>query len=154
MLSRKNVPLRLCRWINLQYKWWDKLNMCSLDYLLILRSIRWLIYMLSTYQNVMECYWVGIGQRNSVDTSLPIGHICWYQRKARIITLGLTGKDTWNTVTDLEAINESVMFTNSVLGNYFLDSFFGNAKSEMSPFAELNTQSELFHCTLTDAEKD
>ena len=57
-------------------------------------------------------------------------------------------------VTDLEAINEPVMFKKFVLGNYFLDSFFGSEKFEMSPFAESNTHSELFHCTFTHAEKD
>jgi len=58
-----------------------------------------------------------------------------------------------HTVTDLEAVNELVMFTNSVLGNYFLDSFFGDITPELSPFAETKTQSEPFHCTVNDEEK-
>lgn len=59
-----------------------------------------------------------------------------------------------HTMIELEATNELAMFTNSILENYFLDSFFGGISPETSPFADINTQSELLHCTLTDELKD
>jgi len=51
-------------------------------------------------------------------------------------------------VTNLEAPNEPVMFTNSILGNYFIDVNFGEVSFEKSPFLEINNQSELPHRTL------
>ena len=42
-------------------------------------------------------------------------------------------------VTDLEGTNELMMFTNSILGNYFLDAHFGEVPPEISPFKEINT---------------
>jgi len=44
-------------------------------------------------------------------------------------------------VIDLEAPNEPVMFTNSILGNYFADAKFGEVTQEKSPFVETNNQS-------------
>jgi len=57
-------------------------------------------------------------------------------------------------VTYLEVVNEPPMFTKSVLGNHFLDSFFRDVKSERSPFMEASIQSKLFHYTLTKEEQD
>lgn len=51
---------------------------------------------------------------------------------------------------NLEAKNEPVIFANSILGNYFLDTFFRVVSPEKSPFSDENAQSELFHYTLTD----
>jgi len=52
-------------------------------------------------------------------------------------------------VTYLEAKNEPVMFTNSILGNYPFEVDFGELPLEESPLAEINVQLELLHCTLT-----
>jgi hypothetical protein len=37
-------------------------------------------------------------------------------------------------MTDIDGENEPVMFSNSILGNYCVDSFFGNFIQESSPF--------------------
>ena len=47
-----------------------------------------------------------------------------------------------HTVTNLEAPNKPVMFTNSILGNYFFYAYFGEVASKKSLFAEL------LHCTM------
>ena len=41
-------------------------------------------------------------------------------------------------VTDLNDPNESIMFSNSILKNFFFDTFFGELHVELSPFAESN----------------
>jgi hypothetical protein len=51
------------------------------------------------------------------------------------------------TVTNLNDGNEPVMFSNSMLGNFHFDTFFGELEVELSPFANSNTQSILLHCT-------
>ena len=50
-------------------------------------------------------------------------------------------------VTNLNDANESVMFSNSILDNFFLNTFFGELEDELSPFTDLDTQFELLHST-------
>ena len=52
-----------------------------------------------------------------------------------------------HTVTDLNDTNELVMFFNSILGNFFFDTFFGELEAELSPFMNLEKLSELLHKT-------
>ena len=52
-----------------------------------------------------------------------------------------------HTVTDLNDPNESIMFYNSILGNFFFDTFFGELEAEISPFGNSNEQSKLLHTT-------
>jgi hypothetical protein len=39
-------------------------------------------------------------------------------------------------VTDLNDPNEPVMFSNSILSNFFFDTFFGELEDELSPFID------------------
>ena len=52
-----------------------------------------------------------------------------------------------HTVTDLNDPNEPVMFSNSILGNFCFETFFGEMEAELSPYANSNEQYELFHTT-------
>ena len=50
-------------------------------------------------------------------------------------------------VTNLNDVNELVMFSNFVLGNFYFDTFFGELDVELFMFVNSDTQSELLHCT-------
>lgn len=50
-------------------------------------------------------------------------------------------------VTDLNDGNESVMFSNFILGNFFFDTFFGELDAKISPLMKSNMQIELLNCT-------
>ena len=52
-----------------------------------------------------------------------------------------------HTVTDLNDPNELVMLSNSILGNFCFDTFFGELEAELSPFMNSNEQSKLLHTT-------
>ena len=52
-----------------------------------------------------------------------------------------------HTVTDLNDPNEPVMFSNSTLGNFYFDTFFGELEAEISLYMNSNEQSELLHTT-------
>jgi hypothetical protein len=51
-----------------------------------------------------------------------------------------------HTVTDLNDPNEPIIFSNSTLGNFCINSFFGNFPVESSPFIELGLHYEILHC--------
>jgi hypothetical protein len=46
-----------------------------------------------------------------------------------------------------------VMFSNSILGNYCVDSFFGNFIAESSPFTDSSMQSEVVNFSQTNSSK-
>ena len=50
-------------------------------------------------------------------------------------------------VIDLNDTDEPVMFSNPILGNLCFDTLSGEIDVELSPFANLDTQYELLHCT-------
>ena len=50
-----------------------------------------------------------------------------------------------HTVTDLNDLNEMVIFSRSILGNFFFETFFGEFKDEISPLVDSYKQSELLH---------
>ena len=50
-------------------------------------------------------------------------------------------------LTDLNDMNESIMISNSILGNFYFDAFFGELEAELSPLANSNKQYELLHTT-------
>ena len=50
-------------------------------------------------------------------------------------------------VTDFNDPNELVMFSNSILGSFCFDTFFGEMEVELSPFANSNQKYELLHTT-------
>ena len=50
-------------------------------------------------------------------------------------------------VTNLNDPNELVMISNSILGNFCFDTFFGELEVELSPYMNSNKQSELLHTT-------
>jgi hypothetical protein len=52
-----------------------------------------------------------------------------------------------HTVTNLNDTNNPVMFSNSILGNFCFDTFFGKLEVELSPFANSDKQYELLHAT-------
>lgn len=62
-------------------------------------------------------------------------------------------------VTSLNDMNEIVMFSISILGNFFFDTLFGELESYLSSFADSDMQYELLHsthiaetnCTLVDS---
>lgn len=56
-------------------------------------------------------------------------------------------------VTELEAPNEPILFINSILGNYFLDTFFGDFPAKASLISD-NTILELLFCTHEPAPRD
>ena len=49
--------------------------------------------------------------------------------------------------TDLNYPNELVMFSNSILGNFFFETFFEELEVEKYTYADSNEQSELLHKT-------
>ena len=48
-------------------------------------------------------------------------------------------------VTDLNDLNESVMFSRSILGNFYFDTFFEELEARLSPLANSDRQSEFLH---------
>ena len=52
-----------------------------------------------------------------------------------------------HTVTDLNNMNEPIMFTNSILRTSSFDTFFGELEVKLSPLANLDKQFELLHTT-------
>ena len=64
-----------------------------------------------------------------------------------------------HTITNVNDPNKSVMFSNSILGNIFFDTFFGEMEGELSPLADLDKQSKILHliriskqkCTIVDS---
>ena len=52
-----------------------------------------------------------------------------------------------HTVTDLNDLNEPVMFSKSILGNFYFDTFFAELEEELSPLADSDMQSELLYST-------
>ena len=51
------------------------------------------------------------------------------------------------TITELDDSNEPVLFTDTIMGNYMADSFFGNFEAETSPIQNSVQLSEVFHFT-------
>jgi hypothetical protein len=54
------------------------------------------------------------------------------------------------TMTDIDGENEPILFSNSILGNYCVDSYFGNFVAEISPFIDSFVQSEVVNFSQTD----
>ena len=62
-------------------------------------------------------------------------------------------------VIDLNDPNELVMFSKSILINFFFDMFFGELETKLSPLSYLDKQSEILHlnqiaehnCTIVDS---
>ena len=52
-----------------------------------------------------------------------------------------------HTVTELNDPNKPVMFSNSILGNFCFETFFGELEAETSPFKSSNEKSKLLHTT-------
>jgi hypothetical protein len=52
-----------------------------------------------------------------------------------------------HTLTDLNDLNELVMFSNSILGNFFFETFFGDLEVETSQCTDSSEQPELLHTT-------
>lgn len=52
-----------------------------------------------------------------------------------------------HTVTDLNDLNEPVMFSNSILRNFFFNTLFGELEVELYPLADLDQKFELLHLT-------
>ena len=50
-------------------------------------------------------------------------------------------------VIDLNNMNKLIMFSNSILGNFFFDTFFGELEAKLSPLTNLDKQYELLHTT-------
>ena len=57
-----------------------------------------------------------------------------------------------HTVTEIDDSNEPVLFTDTIMGNYMVDSFFGNFEAEISEILDSNQQSEIWHFTLLPPE--
>ena len=55
-----------------------------------------------------------------------------------------------HTVTDLNDTNEPVMFSHSILSNFFFETFFGELEAETATYADSNEQSELLQITQDD----
>jgi hypothetical protein len=55
-----------------------------------------------------------------------------------------------HNVTDLDGENEPVDFANSIVGNYSIDSFFGNFNAQISPFQPTVKNSEIEKISQTD----
>ena len=53
-------------------------------------------------------------------------------------------------VTNLNDTNEPMMFSHSILGNFFLETFFGDLEAETSTCTDSNEQSKLLQITQTD----
>ena len=58
------------------------------------------------------------------------------------------------TVIDLNDPNKPVMFSNSILGNFYFDTFFGELEVEIPPYANSNEQSRLLHVSTSKCPKD
>jgi hypothetical protein len=52
-------------------------------------------------------------------------------------------------VTELNDLNEPVMFSNSILGNVYFKTLFGELEEETSQCMDSNEQSEILHPTQT-----
>ena len=52
-----------------------------------------------------------------------------------------------HTVTELNDPNELVMFSNSILGNFYFETFFGELKAETSKYTDSNEKSKLLNTT-------
>ena len=50
-------------------------------------------------------------------------------------------------VTELDDSNEPVLFTDTIMGNYMVDSFFGNLEAETSSVQDPEQHSKVFHFT-------
>ena len=50
-----------------------------------------------------------------------------------------------HTITELEARNEPIMFINTILGNYYFDTFFGDFPAEESPVPENAVSKIMFY---------
>ena len=50
-----------------------------------------------------------------------------------------------HTITELDDSNEPVLFTDTIMGNYMVDSFFGNLEAETSSVQDPKQQSKVFH---------
>ena len=50
-------------------------------------------------------------------------------------------------VIDLNNVNESVMFSNSIIRNFFFYTFIGELEADISPFIDSNMKCELLHST-------
>ena len=48
-----------------------------------------------------------------------------------------------HTVTNLNYLIKMVIFSNSILGNFYFDTFFGELEAKLSPFIDSNMQNEL-----------
>ena len=67
-----------------------------------------------------------------------------------------------HTVTDLNDLNDSIIFSRSILGNFCFDTFFEDLEAELSPPANSDKQYELLqsnqiaelNCTLIDHSND
>ena len=52
-----------------------------------------------------------------------------------------------HTITGLNDLKEPVMFSNSILGNFFFETLFGELEAEPSQYVDSNEQYELLHIT-------
>ena len=50
-----------------------------------------------------------------------------------------------HTVTNLNDLNETIMFSRSILGNFYFDTFFEELEVGLSPCANLDKKFELLH---------
>ena len=50
-------------------------------------------------------------------------------------------------VTDLNYLNKLILFSNTILGNFYLDNLFGELEAKIYPFVSSNTQFEVLHST-------
>ena len=57
-----------------------------------------------------------------------------------------------HTVTEIDDSNEPVLFTDTIMGNYTADSFFGNLEAEISEIPDSNQQSKICHFTQVPPE--
>ena len=57
-----------------------------------------------------------------------------------------------HTVTELDDSNEPVLFTDTIMGNYMVDSFFGNLEAETSSVQDPEQRSKVFHFTQVSDE--
>ena len=57
-----------------------------------------------------------------------------------------------HTVIELDDSNEPMLFTDTIMGNYMVDSFFGNLEAETSSVQDSEQKSEVFHFTQVSDE--
>ena len=50
-----------------------------------------------------------------------------------------------HTIIDLNDPNEPIMFSRSILGNFFFETFFGELEANLSPLVDSYNQFELLH---------